>query len=197
LSEPVEQVERVEVTEDKGVLLWVRNRPHPLKAFPFANVIDLLDILKAPISSVLDSTLAKQAGVLRKYLPPKKLSVGGNQAEFDLDPFDRGLREAVEEVARACRSSDGGKILADRLESGRDILLTLLYYDTSYRWLAQMLAYVWVRNLLEKHGAPEDLKRRVLEDVIDRDDAYWIRMKKLWNADLILKGGNKDGEGQL
>jgi hypothetical protein len=194
LSEPVE---RVEVDPIKGILLWVKGRPHPLKAFPFQNVIDMLDLLKAPISSILDSTLAKQAAVLRKYLPPKKLSVGENQAEFDLDPFDRSLREAIDEVIRACRDSDGGKILADRLENAKDILLTLLYYDTSYRWLAQMLLYVWVRNLLEKHQAPEELKRRVLEDIIDQDDAYWIRLKKLWNADLILKGGNQDGEGQL
>jgi hypothetical protein len=195
MASELEQVERVGVDSNKGVLLWIRGRPYPLKAIPFSNVVDLLDVLKAPLSSLIDTLLSRYAGVIRKYLPPKTLVIADKSLTIEVDPFTRSIKDVLDRVIEACNSSgtEGGKTLARRLECGRDIGLAFIWYDTSYRWLLQIMAWLWTKNLLEKHKVPEELKREILSDIIDTYDEYWIRLKRLWDANLIFKGEGKDG----
>ena len=191
-----EAVERIEVDREKGVLLWVKGRPYPLKAFPISGVVDALDLIKAPISSFIDTLLSRYAGVVRKYLPPKTLVIGDKSLTIEVDPFTRSIKDVLDRVIEACNSSgtDGGRTLARRLEYARDIGLALIWYDTSYRWLLQIMVWLWVKNLLDKHKVPEELKREILSDIIDTYDEYWISQKRLWDFSKI-KGNGEANQG--
>lgn len=175
---------------EQGILLQIEGHPYPLRGFPATNVVDMLDIVKEPVRFLLATLEGRPhnpilgiGSVLGKYVFDLK----------DLDPFTRSIRQALLEVESACNNSFGQQVRALN-----NLVSCLISYDTSYRWLAQLTAWCWLRSLLRKH-LPEEKVQEILRDVIDETDAYWIRTKSLWDADKLgvpKSSLKKEGEGR-